>query len=130
MLAPFVSVFAVLVAAEDGYLAWLLAASWYPAVPLVLAALALTGAVLVWQGRRPGVLVLSVASAITLLGLLVVAVVFAYLGGGSAFVTALLLLVGPAGALILGLQPAVRRWTRPGRATRIHRPLRNDTRTG
>ena len=84
---------------------------WALAVPLVLALLAATGAVLVWLGRARGWLVLAVAAALSLLGLLGVAVVFGGLGGGSAFATALLLLTGPVGALVLATRPEVRAWT-------------------
>lgn len=111
--AAVATVFGTLAAAEDGYLAWLLWASWYVVVPLAVALAGLSGAVLVWRGRGRGAALLVAACAVTLLGLLAVAVLFAFLGGGWAFVTALLLLVAPGVALVAALRSEVRRWTGP-----------------
>jgi hypothetical protein len=108
---PFAVVFGVLVAAECGYLTWLTSVVWWFVVPLALGVLAVGGAVLVWLGRARGWLVLAVAAVLPLLGLLGVAVVFGVLGGGWSFVTALVLLVGPIGALALTTRPEVRAWT-------------------
>lgn len=110
MLVPFAAVFGLIVAAEEGYLAWLLDTRWYLVVPLLLALAAVTGAVLVQLGRRPGWVLLVVTAGITLLGLLAVTVLFALLGGGTAFWSAVLLLVGPIGCLALALRRPVRTW--------------------
>jgi hypothetical protein len=115
-LVPFAAVFGLLVAAENGYLTWLLSVVWWLVVPLVLGLLALAGAALVWLGRARGWLVLTVAAVLPLVGLLAVAVVFGVLGGGSAFLTALVLLVGPIGALALATRKEVRAWTTRGAA--------------
>ncbi|MGY5882140.1 hypothetical protein [Modestobacter lacusdianchii] len=127
--APFAAVFGLLVAAEDAYLGWLLwdadpGWGWYLALPSVLTAAALTGAVLVHRGRAlgrrvSGSAVLAVACVLPLVGLLGLALFFAALGGGQAAWWALLLLVGPVGGLVLALQRPVRQWsaarpTRPG----------------
>jgi hypothetical protein len=72
------------------------------------------GAVLVWLGRGRGWLVLTLAAVLPLLGLLGVAVVFGLIGGGTAFLTAVVLLVGPIGALVLATRPEVRAWTTRG----------------
>lgn len=107
---PFVAVFGVLVAAVDGYLAWLLDFGWYLAVPIVLALAAVAGVVLVWQGRRRAWVLLAVAAAVQLLGLLALAFLFGLLGGGSALWAALLMLVAPVGCLALVLRRPVRWW--------------------
>src|SRR4051812_49847543 len=57
--APFAAVFGLLVAAEDGYLGWLLwdadpGWGWYLRLPVLLAAGALTGVVLVLRVRGLG----------------------------------------------------------------------------
>jgi hypothetical protein len=128
---PFAAVFGVLVVVEDAYFVWLLDFGWYLVVPLVLAVAAGAGAVLVWQGRRGGWALLAAAAALPLLGLLALAVLFGFVGGGSAFWSALLLLVGPVGCLALALQRPVRTWrggsragTRPGGGRRGRRPSR------
>jgi len=127
--APFAAVFGLLVAVEDGYLGWLLwdadpGWGWYLLVPLVLAVGALTGAVLVLTGRAAtrwtsGSAVLALFSVLPLLGLLGLAGFFALLGGGEAVGWALLLLVGPIGALSLATRRPVRAWTRPGRRRQV-----------
>jgi hypothetical protein len=129
--APFAAVFGLLVAVEDGYLGWLLwdadpGWGWYLLAPLVLAAGALTGAVLVLRGRAltrwtSGSTVLVVFSVLPLLGLLGLAVFFTLLDGGTAVLWALLLLVGPVGALCLASRRPVRIWTRPASAGRRRR---------
>ena len=122
--APFAAVFGLLVAAEDGYLGWLLwdadpGWGWHLLIPLLLAAGALTGAVLVlrgrWLGRLSGSAVLALFCLLPLVGLLGLVAFFALLGGGEAVWWALLLLVGPIGGLALALQRPVRQWTRPPR---------------
>src|SRR4051794_27761506 len=69
MLAPFAAAFGLLVAAEDVYLGWLLwdTRAWYVAVAGLLAAAAVTGAVLTVLGRGRGWLVLALASVLPLL---------------------------------------------------------------
>lgn len=111
------AVFGLLVSAEDLYLAWLLGAGWSVVTPLVLAALAALAAGMTWWGRARGWLLLLAAGLLPLVGLLGLAVLFGALGAGAAAATALLLAVGPVGALAFSLTPAVRAWTRPGRAT-------------
>src|SRR3954451_12268558 len=101
--APFAAVFGLLVAAEDGYLGWLLwdadpGWGWYLVLPVLLAAGALTGAVLVLRGRAfgpflSGSALLAVFCLLPLLGLLGLAAFFALLGGGEAVWWALLLLI-------------------------------------
>src|SRR3954470_24785341 len=91
--APFAAVLGLLVAAEDGYLGWLLwdaepSWGWYLAPPAVLAVGALAGAVLVLRGRllgrwAGGWTVLVLACLLPLLGLLGLAGFFAFLGGGA-----------------------------------------------
>jgi hypothetical protein len=123
MVVPFAAFFGLVVAAEDLYLAWLLRTpetGWdaFALVPAVLAVLALAGAVLVFLGRARGWLLLAAAAAVPLAGLLVLTVFFAALGGGLAFWSGVLLLVGPLTALVLALRRPVREWTRPVRANR------------
>ncbi|MCW2742213.1 MAG: rane protein of unknown function [Blastococcus sp.] len=120
---PIAAVFGLLVAVEDSCLAWLLWApgadwNWYLAVPLLLALLAIAASAAVFWRRPLGWLLLAVAAALSLLGLLALAVLFALLGGGQAFWTALLLLIGPLGALVLASRRSVRQWTGSGRARR------------
>jgi hypothetical protein len=135
--APFAAVFGVLVAAEDAYLGWLLwdadpGFGWYLALLAVLLAGALAGAVLVLRGRGvarwlSGSTVLAGFCLLPLLGLIGLIGFFALLGGGQAVWWALLLVVGPLGGLVLGLQRPVRAWTRgpraasPGEWTRRYR---------
>jgi hypothetical protein len=116
-------VFGLLVAAEDGYLAWLLWTpevgwDWFMVIPLLLAVLAIAASVAVFWGRPRGWLLLAVASALPLLGVVALVVLFALLGGGQAMWAALLLLVGPLVALVLALRRPVRTWTGAGRARR------------
>src|SRR5688500_7462982 len=105
MVVPFAAFFGLVVAAEDLYLAWLLRTpetGWdaFALVPAVLAVLALAGAVLVFLGRARSWLLLAAAAAVPLAGLLVLTVFFAALGGGLAFSSGVLLLVGPLTALV------------------------------
>jgi hypothetical protein len=120
---PFAAVFGVLTAAEDVYLAYLLwtpetGLDWLMLVPGALAVLALAASAAVYLGRARGWLLLALAAVLPLLGVLVLAGLFAVLGGGPAMWAAILLLVGPLGALILALQRPVREWTRPASARR------------
>jgi hypothetical protein len=117
LVVPFAAVFGLLVAAEDVYLAWLLWSpqvgwDWFGIVPVVLALVAVAGAALVFLGRARGWMLLAVAAGLPLLGLLVLAVIFGALGGGRAMWSALLLMVGPLGCLVLALRRPVRDWTR------------------
>jgi hypothetical protein len=123
MLVSFAAVFGLLVAAEDLYLAWLLRTpetGWdaFAIVPVLLAVAAVAGAVLVFLGRARSWLLLAVAAALPMAGLLVLAVLFAALGGGPAFWSAVLLLVGPVVALVLALRLPVREWTRSAASSR------------
>lgn len=113
---PFAAFFGLLVAAEDGYLAWLLGTpeagwDWFLAGPLLAAVLAVTGSVLVYTGRARGWLVLAGAAVLPLAALLVLAGIFALLGGGLAVWSTLLLLVGPVTCLVLAVRRPVRAWT-------------------
>ena len=112
VFAPFAAVFAVLVAAEYLWLAWLLRAPevppvWY-VVPVVLAAVTLAGAVLVVLGRARAWVLLAVVSVVLALGLLATTVLFGALGLGAVVWQALLLLVGPVGCLALAVRRPVR----------------------
>jgi hypothetical protein len=121
--ATLAAVFGLLVAAVDGYLTWLL---WTPEVgwdtylllPAFLAVLAVAAAAAVFLGLGRAWILLTVAAVLPLLGLLVVLVLFAALGGGAAFWGALALLIAPVGCLVLALRREVRDWTRPRPAGR------------
>jgi hypothetical protein len=120
LAVPFAAFFGLLLAAEAAYFAWLFRTpdvgwDWFVAAPLLLAALTAAGAVLVFTGRAGGWVLLAVAAAVSLVGLLLVAGFFAVLGGGSAVWSTLLLLVGPATCLVLALRRPVREWTRTRR---------------
>ena len=120
LVVPFAAFFGLLVAAEDGYLAWLLwtpEAGWdrFMTASLLLALLAIAGAGLVWSGRPGGWLVLALAAVLPLAGLLFLAAFFAALGGGLAVWSTVLLLVGPLTCLVLALRRPVREWTRARR---------------
>jgi hypothetical protein len=126
LAVPFAAFFGLLVAAEDGYLAWLLWTpqvgwDWFMAGPLLLAVLALAGAVLVLTGRTRGWIVLAVAALLPLVGLVALAVFFAVLGGTREVWSTLLLLVGPLTCLVLAVRRPVRGWTRASRSPGGHR---------
>jgi hypothetical protein len=110
LLVPFAGSFGLLVAAEEAYFVWLLSFGWYLVAPLVLALATVAAVLLVWWGRRGAWALLAVSAVLPLLGLLALALLFGYLGGGLAFWSSLLLLVGPVGCLALTLQRPVRRW--------------------
>jgi hypothetical protein len=117
------AVFGLLVAAVDVYLTWLLwtpEVGWdaYLLVPVLLGVLAVAAAVAVLLGVRRAWLLLAVAAALPLVGMLAVVVLFAALGGGSALWGAMALLIAPVGCLVLALRRPVREWTRRGRAGR------------
>ena len=121
--ATLAAVFGLLVAAVDGYLTWLLwtpEVGWdsYLLIPLLLGVLAIAGAAAVFLGLRRGWLLLVLAAALPLAGMLAVVVLFAALGGGSALWGALALLIAPVGCLVLALRRPVRAWTGAGRARR------------
>ena len=134
LLVPFAAVFGLLVAAEYLYLAWLLRTpetGWdaFAIVPVLLAVAAAAGAVLVFLGRPRSWLLLAVAAALLVAALLALVVLFAALGGGLAFWSAVLLMVGPVVALVLALRRPVREWTRPvapGRSPGGRRTDRSD----
>jgi uncharacterized membrane protein len=123
LAVPFAAFFGVLVAVEDAYLAWLLWTpeigwDWFMLGPLLLAALALAGAAMVFTGRARGWLVLAMAALVTLAGLLAMVAFFAVLGGTREAWSTMLLVVGPLACLGLTLRPVVRAWTAPRRARR------------
>jgi len=120
LVVPFAAFFGLLVAAEDVYLAWLMWTpevgwDWFMVGPLLLAVLAIVGSALVFAGRPRGWVVLAVAAALPLGGLVVLGGFFAVLGGGRALWSALLLAVGPLGCLLLTVRRPVREWTRARR---------------
>jgi hypothetical protein len=124
--------FAVLVAAEAAYLAWWMWTpevgwDWFMVVPLLLAALALAASAAVFLGRARSWVLLVIAAVLPLGVLLVMVVLFAILGGGTALWSAVGLLVGPVGCLVLALRRPVRAWTRAPRAVR---PAGGRRRTG
>ena len=123
LAATLAAVFGLLVAAVDVYLTWLLwtpEVGWdgYLLVPILLGVLAVAAAAAVFLGLRRAWLLLLVAAALPLAGMLAVVVLFAALGGGSAVWGALALLIAPVGCLVLALRQPVREWTRRGRAGR------------
>ena len=120
LAVPFAAFFGLLLAAEATWFAWLLSTpdagwDWFVVAPLLLAGLARAGALLVFLGRARGWIVLALAATLSLVGLLLVALFFAVLGGGPAVWSTLLLLVGPVTALVLALRRPVREWTRARR---------------
>lgn len=123
LVATLAAVFGLLVAAVDAYLTWLLwtpEVGWdsYLLVPILLGVLAVAAAAAVFLGLRRAWVLLLVAAALPLVGMLAVVVLFAALGGGSALWGALALLIAPVGCLILALRRPVREWTRRGGASR------------
>ena len=123
LAAALAAVFGLLVAAVDGYLLWLLwtpEVGWdsYLLVPVLLGVLAVVAAAAVLLGLRRAWLLLAVAAALPLVGLIAVVVLFAVLGGGAALWGALVLLIAPVGCLVLALRRPVREWTRTGRRGR------------
>jgi hypothetical protein len=123
LAVPFAAVFGLLVAVEDGCLAWLMWTpevgwDWFMVVPLLLAVLAVAASAAVFLGRARGWLWLTIAAVLSLIGILALVVLFALLGGGQAMWSALLLLVGPLGVLFLAPRRPVREWTSPARARR------------
>ncbi|WP_157519557.1 hypothetical protein [Modestobacter sp. Leaf380] len=121
LLVPFAAVFGGLVVLELAYLTWLLVdpgagfdevPGWPVGVLVAMAVWVAVGAVLVLLGRARGWLVLALGSIPPLLGLLGIAVLFGSLGGGRATWWAVLMTVGPIGALVLACQRPVREWTR------------------
>ena len=119
----FAVVFGALLTVEVLYLGYLL---WEPdpsvdrflLVPLLLAALALLGSVLVLTRKRLGWVVLAVAAVLPLAALLVFVFLLGALGGGAQLWAGVLLLVGPGATLVLALRRPVREWCGPGRARR------------
>jgi hypothetical protein len=115
-LVPFAVTFGLLVAAEVLFLGWLLwspdpGLDWFLVVPLALAALAVTGALLVLRGRAGGWIVLAVAALLPLVALLGVVFLFGAFGASGEMWLALLLAIGPLGCLVLALRRPVREWT-------------------
>jgi hypothetical protein len=119
----FAVVFGALLTVEVLYLGWLL---WEPdpsvdrflVVPLLLAALAVLGSVMVLTGQRRGWVVLAVAAVAPLAALLVFVFLLGALGGGAQLWAGVLLLLGPLATLVLALRRPVREWCGSGRARR------------
>ncbi len=120
---PFAVVFGFLLTVEVLYLGWLV---WEPdrvvdrffVVPLLLAAAAAVGSVMVLQGRRWGWIVLATAAVLALLVLMGLVLLLGALGGGGTMWAGALLLVGPLVTLVLALRRPVREWCGSGRARR------------
>ena len=122
-MVPFAAVFGLLLAVEVGYLGYLLwepdpSFDWYLVTPVVLAALAVVGSVLVLRGRRRGWIVLAVAAVLPLLALLGLVFVLGAFGATAEMWAALALTAGPLGCLVLATRRPVREWTGRGRPTR------------
>ncbi|MCU1670641.1 MAG: rane protein of unknown function [Blastococcus sp.] len=120
---PFAAAFGVIAAAEDVYFAWLLwdtgpRLSAYVLAPLLLAVGSVSGAVLMLRGRRRAWLVSAAAAALLSVVVLALVALLGALGAGREMWTAVLLLLGPLGSLVLSLRRPVRAWTAPGRASR------------
>ena len=126
---PFAVVFGFMLTVEVLYLGWLV---WEPdrvvdrffVVPLVLAAAAALGSVLVLQGRRGGWVVLAVAAVLALLVLMGLVLLLGALGAGGTMWAGVLLLVGPLVTLVLALRRPVREWCGTPRARRSPGGLR------
>ena len=124
-------VFGFLLAAEVLYLGYLL---WEPdpsvdrflVVPLLLAAVAVAGSVMVLQGRRWGWAVLALGAVLPLAAMLVLVFLLGALGAGGEMWAAVLLLVGPLATLVLALRRPVRSWCGTGRARRPAAGRRRD----
>jgi hypothetical protein len=120
---PFAAAFGLLLTVEVLYLGWLL---WEPdpqvdrflVAPLLLAAAAALGSVLVLQGRRWGWAVLAVAAVLPLLAFLGLVFLLGAFGAGAQTWAAVSLLVGPLATLVLALRRPVREWCRSGQARR------------
>jgi hypothetical protein len=122
-VVPFAAAFGLLAAAEDLYVAWLLwdadpGLNAYVLAPLLLAGGSVSGAVLMLRGRRPAWLVSAVAAALLSVMVLALVALFGALGAEREMLTAVLLLLGPLGSLVLSLRRPIRTWTAPGRASR------------
>jgi hypothetical protein len=122
-VVPFAVAFGLLMALEVLYLGYLLwepapALDWYLVVPVVVAAIAVAGSLLVLQGRARAWMLLAGAAVVPLLGLLVLVFLLGAFGATAEMWSAVLLTTGPLGCLILATRRSVREWTAPGRATR------------
>lgn len=123
LAVPFAVAFGLLMAAEVLYLGYLLwkpdpSLDWYLIVPVLLAAAAVTGALLVLRGRARAWMVLAGAAVVPLVGLLVLVFILGALGATAEMWSAVLLTTGPLGCLVLAVRRPVREWTSPGRPTR------------
>jgi hypothetical protein len=120
---PFAAAFGLLMAVEVLYLGYLIwepapAFDWYLVVPVVVAAVAVAGALLVLWGRGRGWMVLAGTAVVLLVALLILVFVLGAFGATAEMWSAVLLATGPLGCLLLATRRPVREWTRPGRATR------------
>lgn len=123
LVVPFAVVFGLLMAAEVLYLGYLLwepdpSFDWYLVVPVLLAAVAVVGALLVLRGRARAWMVLAGAAVVLLVALVVLVFILAALGATAEMWSAVLLATGPLGCLVLATRRPVREWTSPGRSTR------------
>lgn len=125
LAVSFAAAFGGLVAAEALYLGALM---WLPdpgvdrflAVPLVLAVATLAGVVLLLRRRYRSWLLLAGTAAVVQVGLLATTALLAAFHAWGEMWSAVLLMIGPVGCLILSLRPSVRSWadgSRKGRRT-------------
>jgi O-antigen/teichoic acid export membrane protein len=120
---PLAAAFGGLVAAEVLYLGALMwlpdpALDWFLVVPLLLASAALAGSVLLLRRRFRSWLLLAVCATVVQVGLLATAALFAAFSAWGEMWSAVLLMVGPLGCLVLSLRRSVRAWTDRDRTRR------------
>jgi hypothetical protein len=120
---PFAVAFGLLTAVEVLYLGYLLwepapAFDWYLVVPVVVAVLAVVASLLVLRGTPRSWMLLAGTAVVPLAALLVLVFVLGAFGATAETWSAVLLMTGPLGCLILASRRPVREWTRPRRATR------------
>jgi O-antigen/teichoic acid export membrane protein len=123
LVVPFAVAFGLLMALEVLYLGYLLwepapAFDWYLVVPVVVAAVAVAGSLLVLRGRPRAWMLLAGAAVVLVVALLVLVFILGALGATAEMWSAVLLTTGPIGCLVLATRRPVREWTRPDRATR------------
>jgi O-antigen/teichoic acid export membrane protein len=123
LTVPFAAAFGGLVTAEVAYFGLLLwlpdpALDWFLVVPLVLAVASVTGSVQLLRRRTRSWLLLAIAAAVVQVGLLATAALLAAFSAWGEMWSAVLLMTGPVGCLVLTLRRSVREWTDRGRTRR------------
>jgi hypothetical protein len=113
---PLAAAFGGLLTAETlflGALLWLPdpALDWFLVVPLVLAGATLTGVVLLLRRRFRSWLLLVVPAVLVQAGLLATAGLLAAFSAWGEMWSAVLMMTGPVGCLVLALRRPVREWT-------------------